>query len=369
MTDLVLAFDPSSSDSKGFYTTYPFKCEWLVMEPIVVRVEKTAIEQYEKNKISTGDETRNAWLEVDENYYAVGWLAQQHFHGLDKILTLKFETAIYKVLAMVGAIAKRKNLPTRFRLGLGVLLPYGEYPDRYRFKEKLAEALSSFRFRGRKYEVTLSGFNCLPEGGGLLMRGVEPSSLVKQKKVLILMIGYRNASILITDKGELARPFTTDLGFIRMLEMVERGSSGLSARELLVPICQAGEKVRTQSLKPLLKTTVPSLQKESLEQLRRTIINARQQYWNLLSDWLSNSYLPQVDKVVLAGGTSRYYQKSLEKWFSPQSITWGEELEKQVHSVIGEQGLEQGLAWRMTDVYGYFFYLQSVLKKTDKQAA
>ncbi|MGH2416458.1 MAG: ParM/StbA family protein, partial [Microcystaceae cyanobacterium] len=158
MADLCLAFDPGSSLSKGIYTLKPFKMEWLVMEPEVVQVPYVGIEQYESNRIGNPHPENQAWIERQGNYYAVGFLARKRFYGRVALKEVKYRQAVDKVLAMVGAIASSKRLPREFSLSLGILLPFGEYEDRKRFKELMAEALENFSFRGQLYRVKLEQF-------------------------------------------------------------------------------------------------------------------------------------------------------------------------------------------------------------------
>lgn len=369
MADLYLAFDPSSSGSKAFYTLESFSLEWLFMPPVVIEVEHEVIKDYEHNRIGILDEERCAWIAIKSKCYAVGELAQDYFYGNDKILALKCETALYKVLAMVGAIASQKKLPSKFSLALGILLPKSEYADRASLAESLREALECFSFRGQSYQVDLVAFNCLPEGAGILMRGVEPHSLVERGKILILMMGYRNSSILITDKGALKRSFTTNYGFVRMLEMVAQGTSGIPMVEMVAPIYNAGMRVLSNELAPLLQSTQPSRRKLELASIRQTVLKARKQYWALISDWLIHSKLPPVEQVILAGGTSRYWKQKLETFFAPQPTSWALQLEQNAQAAIGEEGIREGLSWRMTDIYGYFFYVHSLLQKMESQIA
>lgn len=369
MSDLYMAFDPSSSGSKAFYTGNPFKCEWMFQEPVVVPVSKSAIEQYQSLPMLSTDITRSSWIEVKGNSYAVGSMASDYFYGSDKIKTLKFEMAIYKIVAMVGAIGAIKQFPKKFTLSLGVLLPYCEYADRKLLKELLSEVLSEFSFRGTLYQVKLVSFNCLPEGSGLLMRGLEPRSALKEKNILVLMVGYRNASVLVIKRGVMEQMQTTELGFIRFLEMLERATSGVKSSELVGPVCAAGHKINRTPLKSLLKTTDSSLQGTELKLLMKEIKNASGQYWLQLTDWLKSRQFSNLDQVVLAGGTSRYYQPQLEKWFRPLPVTWGEELEASASKVLAEQGQQLNLSWRMTDIYGYFFYMYSTVKKQASKIA
>lgn len=232
MADLVVAFDPGSTLSRAFYTAKPFNLELLLMEPEVASVRKQSIEAYERNKIGKAAPENSAWVEYEGKYRAVGFLAKNRFHANPGLQELKFEKAIYKVLALVGSIAQNKSLPARFNLGIGVFLPWGEYQDRQRFQQLLAQALANFTFRGQKFSIVLETFDCMPEGGGLITRGRRPGFSLRQQTVVVVMVGYRNASALVLCRGEMTGADTNNLGFVRLIEQVKAQTSGQEDNEL-----------------------------------------------------------------------------------------------------------------------------------------
>lgn len=369
MADLCIAFDPSASLNKAFYTGEPFKLEWLIMEPEVIKVPKSGIEQYEATKIGRSLPEYEAWIEVGGEYYAVGNLAKKRFYAGRSLLTLKFETAVPKILAMVGAIAQTKKMPQEFSLSLGVLLPYGEYEDRKRFHETLKKALSNFQFRGKRYRVKLVAFDCLPEGGGLLMRGMDYKVNPLERDVLVIMVGYRNASFLLMEKGNLSVGETTKLGFEKMLEKVVESTSGLEASEIVKEVCAAGKRVKESALRPLVKSTRAEFAASEVKQIAKAVSSARDQYWKMLASWLEMKKFPPVDELIVAGGTAYYYKSELQEFFRGYQINWGQKLEPRIVDLVGESRWKSELAYRLTDVYGYFFYVQSLLKKREQQTA
>jgi hypothetical protein len=364
MADVSLAFDPSSSMSKAIYTLKPFSVEWLAMEPTAIEVSKATLEQYEGNGLGKATPENQAWIEVEGRCYAVGHLAQSRFYAEAALGELKYERAAYKLVAMVGTIAAKKRLPPSFSLSLGVLLPYGEYPDRQAFETLVRKSLSDFSFQGRKYRVNLEQFNCLPEGGGLVMRGSTPGIDPQKRDLLVVMVGYRNASYLLMERGRLKRGETMPLGFVRLLEQVRENTSGLQLSEMAGPICDAGSRVREKALLPLVKSQGEEWRQQDLERIVAAVKQARQQYWMILSDWLRAQRFPKVDEIVLAGGTAYYYQRELEMEFPRRRCHWGDHLEEQVKNLLGEETWHSGWAYRLTDVYAYFFYLQYLLAGT-----
>ena len=358
MAELCLAFDPSSSMSKAIYTLKSFKVEWLAMEPSVIEVSKATLEQYEGNGLGKATPENQAWIEVEGRCYAVGYLAESRFYAEAALRELKYERAAYKLVGLVGTIAAKKRLPKSFSLSLGVLLPYGEYPDRQAFETLVRKSLSNFSFRGRKYRVDLEQFNCLPEGGGLVMRGSKLGTDPQERDLLVIMVGYRNASYLLMERGRLNRGDTMPLGFVRLLEQVRENTSGLQLPEMAGPICDAGSRVRGKALQPLVKTKGEELRQQDLERIVAAVMQARQQYWMILADWLRAQRFPKVDEIVLAGGTVYYYRKELEMEFPKRRCHWGDYLEEKVKNLLGEETWHSGWAYRLTDVYAYFFYLQ-----------
>jgi hypothetical protein len=354
--------------SKALYTVKPFKLELMVMEPEVVEVPSSGIEQYEANKIGETYPENEAWLEVKGNYYAVGFLASSRFYGDGAIRELKYERAVYKVLAMVGALAVRKQLPSEFSLGLGILLPIGEYNDRSRLEALLLEALSNFTFRSKRYRVSLKGFNCMPEGAGVFLRGLDYRVNPKEKTILVVIAGYRNASYLLMERGRIGRGETEELGFVRLLEKAIESTSGLKSEEMLAPICEAGVRVKSEPLRSLVKSREPKLQKAELHQIVWAVRQARSQYWQMLANWLASRKFPKLDEVIVTGGTANYYRSELSNFFAPYRLNWGDHLEQEVVELVGHQRWSQEFAYRLTDVCGYFYYLQYALKKQELKA-
>ncbi|WP_220186634.1 hypothetical protein [Nostoc sp. ATCC 53789] len=170
--DLMLSLDPGTSMTKMVYrvlSEIPYKSELLCMEPELIKISKDSLDLYESGQMNRPNPENEAWIEYNGEYYAVGFLAQKYFEARINFLELKYENAIPKTLAAVGAIAIRDSLKANFDLSLGLLLPYGEWEDRERLERGLTKALSSFSFRGKQFCINLINFQCLPEGGGLIL--------------------------------------------------------------------------------------------------------------------------------------------------------------------------------------------------------
>lgn len=357
MADLTIAFDPGSSLSKVFYTLKSFNPELLLMEPEVAQVPQQSLEAYEESCIGSPEPENSAWVEYKGQYRAVGFLAQNRFYASLKLEEPKFELALYKTLAIVGAIAQKHSLANGASIRLGILLPFGEYSDRKLFCELVTEALALFRFRGSERSFSLSSFVCRPEGFGLISRGRKPGSSLKERTIAVVMIGYRNISVLVMNRGIISKGMTEDLGFNKLIEIVQRLVSGQKSMKLAAAICKAGSKISTKALAHLVRVGEPSLRDKELSQIKAAIATAREEYWITLSSWLLSHVPTDIDEMIFAGGTAYYLSRELNGLFPDVEKTWCDELEEQVNRHFLTKISQNGLSFRLTDNYGLFYYI------------
>ncbi len=361
MARIALAFDPSASMSKGMYAISEAALnteqlpKWMVMEPEIVEVTQTEIEAYEQQKMGQTQPENEAWLSLGKQHYAVGYLARSQFNGWERHRELKYELAVYKVLAMVGAIATQYHLTHPCSLDLGLLLPYGEYEDRHRFEKLLRKALKQFSFKGRPHWIELDRFICLPEGGGLIARGLTKDP--KKYNALVLMVGYRNVSYLRQERGQIVEGQTANLGFLQLLEKICQMTSGYTPVQLIEPVFQAGTTVERKILKPLIRSRHPLSQKSELNELVAAVKAAKKTHYNNLITWWESRRLPQVDEMVLSGGTAHYYRSELSEYFT--SSHWADYLERDLQKRVSAEAYH----YRLTDLYGFWFYLNHQIRQ------
>ena len=116
--------------------------------------------------------------------------------------------------------------------------------------------------------VNLAHFECKPEGGGIYM--VHRSQLgeaARRKTVAVVMVGYRNASVLLSERGQVNKRVTSTLGFIKLVDLVEGRIAGLpSTAQLTRAIARAGEKIEARHLLPLAMSSVPEARNRQLAQ-------------------------------------------------------------------------------------------------------
>ena len=360
MTNLTIAFDPGSTLSRAFYTGSEFDPKLMLMEPEVLPVPRASIEAYEANQLGDPDPKDAAWVAYSNGNRcrAVGYLARTQFHGSAGLAQPKFEQAVDKVLALTGAIAQRESLPSQFKLSLGILLPWGEYQDREFLERQLYQALAEFEFRGQPLSVTLEQFHCLPEGGGLLTRGLPPDASTDCARAIV-MLGYRNASVLAFERGALQRGDTSELGFARLVEKVSDRCS-VPAQALAQRICEAGQKMRPKAFAQLARSSDPQLQQEECEGIARAVETARAEYWSMLEAWFREVLPAQLDEVVLSGGTANYLAPELKQHFAGIELNWCERIEDSVSAGFGDR-----LPHRLADAYTFFFYLHHQIKQKE----
>jgi ribosomal protein L29 len=294
MADVTVAADFGASLGRAIYSTAAgyLKPELLLLDPQVVQVPEKSIENYEKYKIGQANPEDSAWVKIGGTYFAAGFLAKKNFHAVHCLESLKVDSAIPQTLSLVGSIAQKIDLPSQFSLSLGILLPWNEFRDREKFQSQISGALSDYTFRGQQFSIQLESFAALPEGGGIFARGRVPEKPgqklrnPKELTVAVIMLGYRNSSILVIEKGELTRGATGDFGFARMVQKIQTFTSGQKAEVLVPAICQARAKLGKRVLETLARSQRTELRQQEVEELAEAIADARAEYVALLQNWL-----------------------------------------------------------------------------------
>ena len=365
---LLLTLDPGTTDSKICYriaeggNLSSFKL--LLMNSITTIVSRESIEAYESSRITTPNPESEAWIKYDDEFYVTGFLAERFGAILDK-KALKYEGAITKVLATVGAIALKEGLGTSIDLALSIVLPYSEWQDREKIRSILETALERFWFRDIEFSVNLEFFKCLPEGGGLLLtRGKKLGNAFNESKIISLMWGYRDLSVL-TSHRNLMDGVTGKLGFLEMLEQIQKRTSGLEEKELLYAVHKAGAKINARNLKHLAKSQNPKRRAEEVIGIAEAIKTVRADYWGRVSRWLLMKLPRDSQEIVIGGGTAYYFHKELKDFmarnYQETKVYWSANLEKDVQTVFNLDPNIDSICVRLADAYGVFRFMQQQL--------
>ncbi|MFB2838627.1 ParM/StbA family protein [Floridanema evergladense] len=283
-------------------------------------------------------------------YYAVGKLAEQYASDVTNSIELKEpkqNTAIPKLLAIVGIIKQKYQLPTKFAVKLTLLLPFPEYQfvkdGGNNFSVDLKKALSNWEFRGEEYSVTLVNFTCKPEGSGLIMLRYQQQhnqqDWLINHKIAALMLGHRNTSILLYDRG-IPSGYTNNLGFYQIIQTVIDSSLGQNAAALTQAIYKANDDISPNNphIQALALTEGKSKRAE-LIRLVKAIASAQKNRWQQISSW-AKLLVNDVDELIIGGGTALLYQKAIRETFHSTSLFWAVATENKPIPQIPPQPIE-----------------------------
>jgi hypothetical protein len=351
---LTLGADIGGSGLKAIYKSADAQLGSLFMEPEVITLPKAAIDNLLQNKLGTCSPVDTAWVGFGGNYAAVGYLAASRFYANAGLKELKYERGLYKILAAVWVIAQKLGLNNSFKLDLAVLLPAGEYESRKKFEQILRSLLKNFETPTGTMSLELGRFSCYPEGAGVfLLHSKRVGAAIQQRKSVIVMIGYRNASVLVSYRGTLDSGKTSDLGMVRMIESIMTKSSGLSESDLCKIIVASGCDINLSPLYKFARSSEVAVCNEEVAALVKAITEAKHLYMATLTSWLKNVVPYDADEIVFCGGTADYFKKELNSHYRSLPCIWHAGL------VVPQTLDSYKLGSRLTDVYGMFLYFMS----------
>ncbi len=361
--DVTIVLDFGGSATKGVYADVSLNEKYLYMEPEVISLPPSAIANYESTKLGVADPVDSAWVTVDNQCYVVGYLAQSRFNGNPGLSSLKYERAFPKTLAAVWVAAQELKLKNKFSAAIAILMPSSEYESGKQLHSLLVDGLKDFQTPTGNMSVNLTHFDCKPEGGGIYMiHRHQLGDVAKRKTVAVVMVGYRNASVLVSERGQVNKRTTSNLGFIKLVELVESRIAGLpSTAQLASAIAKAGDKVETRYLSPLALSSVPETRSEEVQKLIDAVNACRIEYARALCSWLREVLPRQVylDEVVLCGGTADYMRCELENHFAYTDINWNANI------CLPERLQNSELGSRLCDAYGMYLYFLGTVASSE----
>jgi len=355
--ELLIVLDFGGSLTKVVYTDNEQSPKTLTMEPEVLALSKASIESYESSKMGmdSAAPTDKAWVGTADQFYAVGYLAREQFNANAGLSQLKVDRAVPKAMAAIWAASVDLQLGNQFEAAVAVLLPPGEFENAARLRSSIESSLKEFQTPTGTLNVTLTDWDCKPEGGGVYMMhtiGQLPSTF-KDKAIAVLMLGFRNASVLLATRGAVTKRVTSDLGFTRLLDRVVAKTSGLDRNQLAGAIAVAGNPPNFDALMPVLRSTSEASRKEELMKLRAAIITGRSEYTASLESWFKEVLPTRVDQVILCGGTSDYLRPELSAYFKTSSLVW--------HGQMPQELQDHPLSHRFFDAFGVYEFLRKLV--------
>ncbi len=357
---MVLTLDFGGSGLKGIYQKLNENPEVLFMEPEVFPATLESLQEKTTNNLGNAYPENLAWVGVDDDYRAVGYLAASRYNAMPSLKPKKYALAVYRTLAAIWVAQQRLQLPSCFGIALAALLPPGEFEDSQLLLDGLKQALGCFDTPTGKLKVKLCDFECYPEGGGVyLMHCFSSPEAIKRKVCAVVMVGYRNASVLLSMRGMVSKGKSIDLGMVRLVELVMEKTSGMRAELLVKAIAAAPTTPQAKHFLPLTESNVSlDLRRAEAEKILAALLDSRGEYLTALKAWLTEVLPRELDEVVFCGGTADYFREELDSYFPATPVKWHGGFSFPPHFQ------EEWLGNRLADAYGLsIVFTENIVKQ------
>ncbi|MFN6568217.1 ParM/StbA family protein [Dendronalium sp. ChiSLP03b] len=336
-TKVVATIDLGTSSLKGIAQVYPDGVPIVIkMEPEIADVEAGSIE-YLSNQFM---QDSTVWVGIGEEYFVLGALARSMFAGTSALRDLKYQYALPKVIGMLWLATRRLGVKNpNLEMYVHLLLPVGESNGGEALKIKLAEVLKTgIATPTVKLKAKLRSFGLSAEGAGVMSyRSRNTNVNYFHKNIGMLMLGYRNASFILSHKGNTTKFDTTDLGMNWVVDQfVERTAVGLSKDDSrLISALVEANKNNFDELRHISRKSKPEDVRLDVELFKKTLPVVRTEYVRALLRWLRN--IAQMDEILVCGGTASFIRNELTQHFEQQGIpiSWngGMELPKNLNTM------------------------------------
>lgn len=363
-TQLNIAFDPGSSLSKTFYQVDDGQPTSFLMEPECLEVSPASIHQRARTGVITP--TNDAWIQFSKrgknssSCFAIGLLAKQ-LRATPKLREVKYKSAILKLLTVIGAICETERITEEvIELSVVFMLPWSELSDKAAMQEEIRAKSKKFYFRDQEIRCELERIAVAAEGGGFafhLMNEHGQDWFTSRSQICTLMLGHRNSSLLTFSMGRVDPRMseTTDLGFIQLVEKVQRQVSGYDNDELTKALYAIQDDIsaENQTIQRLARQRDQDAGKKDFSSLASGIESSRLEYIQLIKDWLHN-LTPHRSILCIGGGGGYYLHNFLSEHLDQHNIVWGDPSEPIL--ATSEQLDDPSLNRRLIDVWYVFEY-------------
>ncbi|WP_041444124.1 MULTISPECIES: ParM/StbA family protein [Cyanophyceae] len=202
-----------------------------------------------------------------------------------------------------------------------------EYVTKDHLEESLVAAQEQFEYCGRSLSLDINEITICPEGAGLFLQGLPAKINPQSARVAVLVIGHRNTSWLVTDKGSpsVAESVTNNLGFRWLVQEVQK-RTGHKDEIALAEMIFTGKNLR------------PELQQE--------IKKCLPLYWQQIRLFLTEQN--PVDYVVCGGGAAMLLEQEIMGHLSGK-VSWANHLAR---GVVKSGIKDRVMARRLVDSYG-----------------
>jgi hypothetical protein len=354
--DAILAIDFGGLSTRVFCQSLQAgsKASSFVMESQVGPVSQDIANCFTKPNLASASPENIAWVAIGNECRAVGYLAASQFNAHIGLAGLKYSSALYKALAALWVVSRKLDLGNQFSAAISVFLPPGEFNDSKQFFELLSQYSASFETPTGKLSVTLDKTQALQEGGGIaLIHNSNLGSAFKQRVTAFVMVGFRNASVIVSARGAVGKGKTSDLGMVKLVDLVQERTSNYDASRLALSIAQAGVSYNRPYFYRIARNREETAKDREVDQLIEAVKLSRFDYARMLSHWINEVLPPDLDEIVFCGGTSEYMKPELRNQFSHYSLSWHAGI------TVPKTLDPDGLGCRIADVYGLFSYFKS----------
>ncbi len=376
---LYLSFDAGSSLTKIIYgwikADGKLFVKYLVMTPECLGLTAASASFLsDESGISLGLPEDNAWIRYSQNgdifllaRMAVEYRARTH------LKPLKLKTIVPKILGAIGAIAEKENLGEEIELVLGVLLPFNEINSKQELNNNLITRLDNFYFRDKKITVKLKKLKIVPEATGLAASySIKHKKDFKQTNQSFLMLGHRNTSFLVFERGSFSRSKSsvTTSGFYDFIDIFREKVPGVE-REDFLNMLETTAKINYDWQKKVFELENQTFNYDfvklhdtgkSLDYLKNALKVSLNEYWSSsISSWMKGCLQPNIDVLWVCGGAAPFILPDIENEFSNIKI---HRPRLEISDLILALGfkqydcptelIEQNLIERMLDVWGLF---------------
>lgn len=374
---ITLTLDMGASISKALYSfenleeesqeTEASKIHLMYMDAEMITISEKMVENLDFWNM--GDVPENyAWIKSkpkDNKVTAFGLLAKK-FKAMKQIHLVKYENALDKCLAFIGAIIKKHNLnPFQIEVNLNLLIPYDEFKSRDIIHQNLRQNIQNFYFQTLEIKSKLGEFNCYPEGfGGFINRAYsQKKNWLIEKKIAVLMIGHRNCSCLIFEQGNLFHGETISTGFFDLIKDIKNNSIGQKIEDLefIIPKISSDLNQSKDILSSLIRGNKRKNQQSELKKIKSAVENSREKLWNIIFNWLDSQIPNYLHEIMILGGAAQYFQEELKECFDWSKIDWSLDLANEIDDLFFKNyDRDDKLSFRFIDVFGLHKYMMTI---------
>ncbi|MEN9871596.1 MAG: hypothetical protein RLZZ171_2588 [Cyanobacteriota bacterium] len=357
---LIISLDLGASASKGMYSIYeniddtsPKTTETITMEPEIAKVPIELLEEEQANFARSSPENV-AWIAYkaqDEEGIAIGRAAKKYVLSGEQIESVKYQFATDKCLAFIGVIASKHGISDDIlEIVLNLLIPSDEKQSRQALEKSIRKRLKRFYFRKKLISCRLSEFNLQIEGIGGLFYRMEQNQECESKIIVVLMLGHRNCSCLVFDKGNFSHD-SIRLGYYDYIQNIKERSIGQKIEDLEYVMPQIEKEPERMDfwLGHLIRGHQCSDREQERLKLTEAITISKGLHWQKVSRWLDRKIPNRLDEILIFGGASRGFKQELtQKFFWAENVDWGEETSNELEKF----GIEESMLYRFADVFG-----------------